>query len=108
MAQRKNKGSDKLAYGITFFVIGILYLISKLRIIDHFDRFFDVGIILLIAGVIFLLKGASKTLGLVFVVAGLFLKSDLFFDWMRHYSNFIVPVALIIVGMFMIFSAKKK
>jgi len=108
MAQRKNKGSDKLAYGITFLVVGILYLINKLRIINHFDRFFDVGIILLIAGIIFLLKGANKTLGLVFTIAGLFLKSDLLFDWRHHYSNLIVPVILIIVGVFMIFSAKKK
>lgn len=108
MAQEKNKRSDKLAYGIIFLIIGILYLISKLQIINHFDRFFDIGVVLLIAGVVFLFKGASKTLGLVLLIAGIVLKSDLFFGWMHHYSNLIVPIALVAVGVFMIFSAKKK
>lgn len=111
MTNMKNKGSDKLAYGISFLIVGLLYLLSKINILEkipYASEFLTVGGILLIAGIVFLVKGASKTMGLVFLVVGLFLKSDLFFDWMHQYTNLIVPVALIVVGVFMIFTSKKK
>lgn len=110
MTRKLNKGSDRLSYGISFLIIGILFLLSKLGIlqdIPYATEFLTVGGILIIGGIVFLLKGVSKTLGLIFLIVGLFLKSDLFFDWMHQHSNLIVPVALIIVGIFMMISSKK-
>lgn len=110
MTRKLNKGSDRLSYGISFFIIGLLFLLSKLDILQNIpyaSEFLSVGGILIIGGIVFLLKGASKTLGFIFLIVGLFLKSDLFFDWMHQHSNLIVPASLIIVGIFMIFSSKK-
>lgn len=110
MTTKTKKGSDRLAYGITLFIVGVIYLLSKLNILEkipYANELLSVGGIMLIAGIVFLLKGANKTLGFIFTIVGLFLKADLFFDSMRNYSNLLVPVALIIVGAFMIFSSKK-
>lgn len=110
MTRRKNKGNDRLSYGVSFLIIGLLFLLSKLGILENIpyaNEFLSVGGILLITGIVFLIKGVSKMLGLIFLIVGLFLKSDLFFDWMHLHSNLIVPASLILVGLFMIFSEKK-
>ncbi|NDV96510.1 hypothetical protein D0T84_16540 [Dysgonomonas sp. 521] len=106
-----NKSNDRLSYGITILIFGILFLLDKLGMlakIPYGDKMIGVGPFLLIAGIVFLLTQPKKILGWVFLGVGVLLNADTFFGWMHSYSNLIVPGLLIIAGVAMVLSAKKK
>jgi len=106
-----NKSNDRLSYGITILIFGILFLLDKLGTlskIPYGDMLIGVGSFLLIAGIVFLLTQPKKVLGWVFLGIGVLLNADTFFGWMHSYSNLIVPGLLIVVGVAMVVSTKKK
>jgi hypothetical protein len=105
------KSNDRLSYGITILIFGILFLLDKLGVlvkIPYGDRLISVGSFLLIAGIVFLLNQPKKLLGWVFLGIGILLKADTFFGWMHSYSNLIVPGLLIVAGIVMALSSKMK
>lgn len=105
-----SKSNDRLSYGITILVFGILFMFDKLNVlskIPYGDRLISIGSFLLIAGVVFLLTQPKKVLGWIFLGVGVLLNADTFFGWMHSYSNLIVPALLIVAGLAMILSGKK-
>lgn len=102
--------TNRLPIGLTIMVFGLLYLIDKIGIlskIPYGDRLLNIGSLFLIAGIIFLCTKAEKKIGLIFTGIGIVINSDLFFGWMHSYSNLIVPILLIAVGLVMVLTAKR-
>ena len=106
-----NRQSDRLAWGISLFLIGILYLIDKTGVINNLpfaNVLTSAGTYFLIAGITFLIYKKEKATGIILTVIGLIIHSDLFFSWMKNYSNLIVPLALIVAGLLLIIFGKKR
>ncbi len=102
--------SNRLPYGLLILIIGIIYLLSKTGIlmrIPYADRLMNVGTFFLIAGVIFLFTKAEKTMGIIFVAIGAIMNFDFFFGWLKNYSSFIIPVALVVIGVWMVLTSRK-
>lgn len=109
MATTKN--NDRLSYGITILIFGLLFLLQKTGILSQIpygDNFISVGAFFLIAGIVFIATQPKRALGWVFGAIGIFLNADFFFGWISSYSKYIVPLALIVGGIVMVFSASKK
>ena len=101
---------DRLAYGLTILIFGVLFLLDKTGIlsqIPYADRLVHLGSLFLIAGIVFLSTKAEKVTGIVLTVIGVILNADLFFGWMKSYSNLIVPILLIVAGLILVLTAKK-
>lgn len=105
-----SKSNDRLSYGITILIFGVLFMLDKLHILDkipYANKLISIGIFFLIAGAVFLFTQPKKMLGWIFLVIGLLLNADIFFGWMNNYSNLIVPLGLIIAGVAMVLTSKK-
>lgn len=105
-----SKSNDRLSYGLTLLIFGLLYLLDKIGVlaqIPYGSNFISVGAFFLIAGVVFVATQPKKALGWVFLVVGVFLNADFFFGWISSYSKYLIPIGLIIVGLVMIFTGKK-
>ncbi len=104
------KSDNRLAYGLTIMTFGLLFLLQKTGVlakIPYGDSLISIGSFFLIAGIIFLLARAEKTLGIILTAVGVIINSDFFFGWMRHYSNLIVPIILIVTGLFLVLTSKR-
>lgn len=105
-----SKSNDRLSYGITILIFGVLFLLDKLNILDkipYANKLISVGVFFLIAGAVFLFTQPKKMLGWIFLAIGVLLNADIFFGWMNSYSNLIVPLGLIIAGVAMVLTSKK-
>ena len=105
------KSNDKLSYGITILVFGVLFLLDKTGVLDkvpYGGNLISVGVFFLIAGIVFLATQPKKVLGWIFMGVGVLLNADLFFGWISDYSNLVVPIGLIIAGIAMVLTSKKK
>ena len=105
-----NKQSDRMDWGITLLLFGVIYLIHKTRVADNLPlvQFLtNPGTYFLVAGIVFLIYRKEKTLGIILTAIGLIIHSDLFFGWMKNYSNLIVPIVLIVVGGILILAGRK-
>lgn len=104
------KSSDRLSYGITILIFGVLFLLQKIGIlakIPYGDSLISVGAFFFIAAAVFLITQPKKALGWIFLAVTLLLNADFFFGWVSGYSHLLVPAGLIIAGVAMILSAKK-
>ena len=106
-----NNTNDRLSYGITILIFGLLFLLDKLGVlakIPYAENLIGVGAFFLIAGIVFLFTQPKKVLGWVFLGIGILLNADIFFGWMHSYSKLIVPLGLIVAGLIMVLTHKKK
>lgn len=104
-----NNSNDRLSYGITILTLGLLFLLDKLNVLSIIPfNLISIGSFFLIAGIVFLFTQPKKALGWVFLGIGVLLNADLFFGWMKNYSNMIVPIGLIVAGLIMVLSHKRK
>lgn len=106
-----SKSNDRLSYGITILIFGVLFLFDKMGILNQIPyghKLISIGVFFLIGGIVFLATQPKKVLGWVFLGVGILFNADLFFGWMDDYSRFIVPVGLIIAGVAMVLTAKNK
>lgn len=106
MASKKN--DNRLAWGVTLLVFGILFLIRQLQILpDDFAKIaFDFKNYPLIIGLIFLLCHSNKNIGFVLIIVGILLRLSDIIHWTRDISNFIWPILLIIAGAVLVFRKK--
>lgn len=109
MATNKTS-SDRMSYGITILIFGILFLVQKLGIlaqIPYGEKAISISSFFLIAAVVFIATQPKKALGWIFLAVTLLLNADFFFSWIKGYSYLLVPAGLIIAGLAMILSGKK-
>lgn len=110
---RYKKKSDKLAWGITLLIFGGLILLDKTGIMDYLPNIIssflkNPGTYFLSAGIVFLMYKREKLMGVVLSAIGVIFHSDLFFGWMKSYQNLMVPIALLVIGIILILSNKKR
>ena len=106
----KSNKSDKMSYGLSILIFGLIYLMNKVGIlaqIPYGNEFLSLGAFFLITGIVFLIFSANKKLGIGLAILGIIMKSDLLFGWMHSYSKFIVPVLLIAFGLYLVITSKK-
>lgn len=104
------KSSDRLSYGITILIFGLIFLLQKTGIlakIPYGNYLMSVGAFFFVAALVFLITQPKKVLGWIFLAVALLLNADFFFGWVSGYSHLLVPMGLIIAGAAMIISAKK-
>lgn len=105
-----NVSNDRLSYGLTILIFGLLYLLDKIGIlaqIPYGKNLISVGAFFLIAGIVFLCTQPKKAMGWIFLAVGIFLNADFFLGWISIYSKYLVPLALVVVGLIMVFTSKK-
>lgn len=106
----RNSTGDRLAYGLTVMIYGVLFLLQKTGVLSHIpyvSYLVSVGSFFLIAGIVFLSTKAEKTTGIVFTAVGVILCLDMFFNWMHSYTSLIASLILIIAGLVLVLAAKK-
>jgi hypothetical protein len=103
------KKDDRLAWGVTLLVFGLLFLIRQLHLLpDNISvLIFDIRNYPLIMGAIFLLLHSNKSVGLVLVIVGLLFRLSDIIRCTKHLSDFILPSVLVLVGIILIFGVKK-
>jgi hypothetical protein len=103
-----SKNDNRLAWGITLLVFGVLFLVRQLHIvpIGISDVIFDFKNYPLIIGVIFLLAHSNKNIGIVLIVLGLLFRLSDIIHWTKDISDFIWPVLLIAAGAVLVFKRK--
>ena len=103
-----SKNDNRLAWGITLLVFGVLFLVRQLHIvpIGISDVIFDFKNYPLIIGVIFLLTHSNKNIGIVLIVLGLLFRLSDIIHWTKDISDFIWPVLLIAAGAVLVFKRK--
>lgn len=106
-----SKSNDYLSYGITFLILGVLYLLDYTKLlakIPYGESLISIGAFFLIAGVIFIITQPKKALGWIFLVIGIIFNADLLLGWIISLPYLVVPIALMIIGIGMVLISKKK
>lgn len=107
----KDSNNDKLSYGLVLLIFGLFFLLDKLGILAHIPinyNFLSISSFFLIAGIVFIITQPKRTLSWVFFVIGAFLNSNILFSWLNAYSKFYIPLALIVIGIFLVVSSRKE
>ena len=107
MASKKK--SSNLAWGITLLLFGLLFLLRQLQIVPpEIGVFvFDIKNFPFIAGVIFLLFHPNISIGIVLLAVGVLFRLSEIIAWTKNFSEFILPVLLIVAGGILIFGKRK-
>ncbi|MDO9153507.1 MAG: DUF5668 domain-containing protein [Paludibacter sp.] len=102
------KKDNRLAWGISLLVFGLLFLIKQFHIIppEFSSIVFDFRNFPFLLGIIFLLIHSNKNIGLILILAGVLFRLSDIIHYTRHISDYIWPVLLIVAGAFVIFSRK--
>jgi len=103
-----SKNDNRLAWGITLLVFGVLFLVRQLQILpsEITEVIFDFKNYPLIIGIIFLLAHSNKNIGIVLIALGLLFRLSDIIHWTKHISDLIWPVLLIIAGAVLVFRRK--
>ena len=102
MATQKD---NRLAWGITLLVFGIIFLLKQLNFMPEplSTLIFDYKNYPLIMGLIFLLTHKNKSIGLVLIIVGVMFRLSDIIRWTQNISDFIWPVLLILAGVILTF-----
>ncbi|OIP84653.1 MAG: hypothetical protein AUK44_01940 [Porphyromonadaceae bacterium CG2_30_38_12] len=100
---------NRLAWGISLLVFGILFLIRQLHIFPNniADIIFNLKNYPLILGVIFLVTHRNKNIGLVLLVVGVLFRLSEIRRLTQHISDYVWPLLLILAGGVLVFGALK-
>lgn len=107
----KEANNDKLSYGLILLIFGLFFLLDKLGLLAQLPinyNFLSISSFFLISGIIFIITQPKRVLSWIFLIIGLFLNSNILFSWLNAYSKFYIPLALIIIGIFLVVSSRKK
>lgn len=100
---------NRMAWGVSLLVFGIMFLINQLNLLPPAvsDFIFDIKNYLFILGIIFLIYHKNKNIGIVLLVVGVLFRLNNIIDWTKNISNYIWPVLLIVAGGILIFGISK-
>ena len=100
---------NRLAWGISLLLFGVMFLLRQLGIFspEIADVLFDIKNFPLIIGVIFLIWHKNKSIGMILIVVGLLLRLQEIIHWTQNLSEFVWPLLLIAAGIILLFGVKK-
>lgn len=103
------KKDNRLSWGITLIFFGILFLLNHLNVFpDSIAQYlFEFKNYPIYAGIIFLLTNKNRTIGIVLLVIGLFLRLSDIIHLTRNFSDYVWPTLLIIAGVILVTKSKK-
>ena len=108
MAHSNNKDTY-LATAITMIVAGLLFLTDKL--IDFSSMGYGWVVskynLLLFASIIFLIVKSDKSVGIILFVIWAILNMGLIVRLLGHMSGYLLPVTLLVVGLFLFYLYKR-
>ncbi|VBB43402.1 conserved membrane hypothetical protein [uncultured Paludibacter sp.] len=100
---------NRMAWGVSLLVFGVLFLVNQLHVLpsdlSHF--IFDFKNYPIILGVIFLLFHRNKNIGVVLLVVGLLFRLQNIIHWTRNISEYAWPLLLITAGIILVFGVKR-
>lgn len=104
-----SKKDNRLAWGVTLLVFGILFLVRQLHILppDISTFAFNIKNYPFIIGIIFIIFHANREIGIVLLVLGLIYRLSDIIRWTQNISDYIWPAVLIIAGILLIYGLKK-
>jgi hypothetical protein len=106
------KDENKLAAGITIFILGIIHLLTRMRIAPVQSAFWqeliDWRSIILIAAFSFLIVKSDKTLGVILLVLGTLLRMGLILQYLGNWEAYLMPLGLIVFGSILIIGVLRK
>ncbi len=105
------KDSRKLTWGVSLLVLGIIFLLEKtgiLALIPYGQLITTFPVLTVIFGIILICTRPRKTSGVIVTLIGLLMNFDELFALPIQYSRYILPIALIIVGVYFILSNNRK
>lgn len=100
---------NRLAWGVSLLVFGVLFLINQLHVLPQnvSDFVFDFKNYPFILGIIFLLFHKNKNIGIVLLVVGILFRLQDIIHLTRNVSEYVWPILLIVAGVILIFGVKK-
>lgn len=104
------RGNDSyMAIGATMLLFGILFLINTIYPFSRmgYGWIVDIDNLILYAAVIFLILKKEKNVGIILALIWLMLNFGVIIELLGAVSRYIIPVALILVGGFVIYKSKK-
>lgn len=113
MAKLRAKQADKMANGLILLIFGFLFLLIRLRIINHWfwltylkqpPTFF------LVAGGVSLWLKREKAFGYILTGIGVIGYSDILLNWTSNYTQYAqytFPITVMIAGILLIVFAKR-
>jgi hypothetical protein len=103
------KKDNRLSWGITLIFFGVLFLLNRLHVFpDSMAQYiFEFRNYPIYAGIIFLLTNKNRTIGIVLLVIGLFLRLSDIIQMTRNFSDYVWPVLLIVAGVILVIGIKK-
>lgn len=103
------KKDNRLSWGITLIFFGLLFLLNHLHVIPESaaQYVFDFRNYPIYAGIIFLLTNKNRTIGIVLLVIGLFLRLSDIIQMTRNFSDYVWPSLLILAGIVLLIGTKK-
>ncbi len=103
-----NKG-NKIVFGITLFIAGIAFLLKEIGLPTQVVSWlFDLRMLLILLGVLFIALTNNKVKGLVLLGIGSLAYLNEILQWTRGFSNYIWPLLLIVAGALLFISGWRK
>ncbi len=100
------KDENKLATGIAIFVIGIITLLTKMRIAPVqspiWQEVIDWRSYIIIAALSFLIVKTDKTIGIILLIFGILLRIRAVLCYMGNWDAYLTPVILMTIGLILI------
>ncbi|MDP4271155.1 MAG: hypothetical protein Q8909_13685 [Bacteroidota bacterium] len=106
------KDENKLAVGITIFALGIIQLLTRMRIAPVqsaiWQELIDWRSIIIIAALSFLIVKTDKTIGIILLVLGILLRMGLILQYLGNWDAYLMPLSLIVFGSILIIGVLRK
>ena len=106
------KDENKLAVGITIFALGIIQLLTRMRIAPVqsaiWQELIDWRSIIIIAALSFLIVKTDKTIGIILLVLGILLRMGLILQYLGNWDAYLMPLSLIVFGSVLIIGVLRK
>jgi len=104
-----SKKDNRMAWGVTLLVFGMLFLVRQLHILPaEISTFvFNIKNYPFLLGAIFLIFHSVKEIGIVLIILGLIYRLSDIIRWTQNMTDYIWPSTLIVVGIVFIFGISK-
>ncbi len=104
MEHEKNNFNSRIFVGLLLILIGGLYLLNTLSLIqiDVSDIIFSFPFIIFAIGVIILINSRNKTFGLLLIFVGALFLVPKIFPTVHYSSNILFPVLIIVFGVYIL------
>ncbi len=103
---RADGSQNRYFFGTLLIIVGIIFLLNTLNVFSV--HVFSFPFILFVIGLIMLVNGRNRTLGIIFMAFGGFFLIDDFFPGVHINGSLVFPAAIIALGIYIIFKHRNE